>query len=122
MLTFKGPVIGDALGSREAFDLKVMPREQVVPFLKALGFEQVLLFEKDRESWEMEGCKVELDTLPHFGSFVEVEGPSEEEVRAVQGRLGLGDLERERASYSKMVGEHLRGKWMGEAALRFEAQ
>ena len=33
----------------------------------ALGFERVLLFEKDRESWELGKCKVELDTMPVFG-------------------------------------------------------
>ena len=29
----------------------------------------MMSFEKDRDSWELEGCLVELDTLPHFGKF-----------------------------------------------------
>ncbi len=114
-MTFKGLAMGDAPGS-QTFDLKVLPREQVAPFLKALGFEQVLLFEKDRESWEIEGCKVELDTLPEFGTFVEIEGPSEEEVRAVQGRLGLGDLGAGAGEgTAKWWGEHLGGKAGGRS-------
>ena len=85
--------------------------------LEALGFERVMSFEKDRDSWEVEECKVELDTLPHFGKFLEVEGPSEEVVKAVQEKLGLGGLQAVRESYSAMVGNFLRER--GEMRLEF---
>ena len=41
----------------------------------ALGYSRVLSFEKRRESWKLGGCNVELDELPHLGTFVEIEGP-----------------------------------------------
>ena len=110
LLTFKGPAAIGRLHSREAFDLRVMPVEQVVPLLRALGFEQVLLFEKDRDSWRLGGCSVELDTLPELGRFLEIEGPSEEAVRGVQRQLELEQLGQERKSYSQMVGELLHGR------------
>jgi adenylate cyclase class IV len=78
-----------------------------VPLLRALGFERVLLFEKDRDSWRLGDCLVELDTLPELGCFLEIEGPSEEAVRGVQRQLGLSDLSPLRPSYSQMVAEYL---------------
>jgi adenylate cyclase class IV len=108
LLTYKGPAAPTGLRSREAFDLHVRPGEQLVPLLRSLGFQQQLLFEKDRDSWRLDGCLVELDTLPLLGCFLEIEGPSEEAVRAVQAKLGLSGVLAERDSYSKMVGEYLR--------------
>jgi predicted adenylyl cyclase CyaB len=117
LLTVKGPAATTGLRSREAYDVTLTPHDQIVPLLKMLGFEQVLLFEKQRESWELEGCHVELDTLPHFGAFVEVEGPTEEIVQAVQEKLRLGSKAPERKSYSRMLGELVEKKSVRE--LRF---
>ena len=117
LVTVKGPAQEVGLRSREAFDVYCEPTEQVIPLLEALGFERVMSFEKDRDSWEVAGCLVELDTMPEFGKFVEVEGPSEKAVRGVQGQLGLGGVEAVRESYSAMVGRFLRER--GERELRF---
>lgn len=105
LLTVKGPANAAGLRAREAFDLTLTPHDQIVPLLKLLGFEQQLLFEKDRESWKWEECSVELDTMPELGTFVEIEGPSEEAVLAGQAALGLGHLLPHRPSYSRMVAE-----------------
>jgi predicted adenylyl cyclase CyaB len=118
LLTFKGPAAATGLHAREAFDLKVTPVEQVTPMLLALKFEQVFLFEKDRELWRVDECLVELDTLPHFGKFVEIEGPSDEAVRQIQEKLGLGALKQYTKSYAKLVGEYLEPK-EGPRELRF---
>jgi predicted adenylyl cyclase CyaB len=119
LLTFKGPAAAAGLGSREAFDLHVTPSDQVIPLLKALGFEQRFLFEKDRDSWRLADCLVELDTLPHFGCFLEIEGRSEAAVRDVQARLGLADLPPHRASYAKMVGEFVEKSGAVSRELKF---
>jgi adenylate cyclase, class 2 len=108
LFTFKGPKQSSRLQPREAFDLTVVPADEAVGFLTALGFEQTHAFEKRRESWEFGGCKIELDELPAFGTFVEIEGPSEEIVLDVQKRLGLADLEVVKTSYSAMVAQHVR--------------
>jgi len=119
LLTAKGPAATGGLRSREAFDVMLMPHEQIVPLLGMLGFEQILLFEKDRESWDVAGCLVELDTLPVFGTFVEVEGPSEQAVMKVQEMLGLGDVAPHRPSYSRMVGEFVEREGITSRELRF---
>jgi adenylate cyclase class 2 len=121
LLTVKGPAGVTGLRAREAFDLTVAPAEQMVPLLKMLGFVQVLLFEKDRESWGLDGCLVELDTMPVFGAFVEVEGPGEQAVRGVQEKLGLGDLMPHTASYSRMVGTYVEQEGITSRELRFAA-
>jgi predicted adenylyl cyclase CyaB len=107
LVTFKGPAAPDGLRARNAFDLQTEPAKQVVPLLEALGFVQVFLFEKDRDSWLFEACHVELDTLPHFGHFIEIEGPSESAVRTAQHALGLGDSPSHPKSYSHLVSEFL---------------
>jgi adenylate cyclase, class 2 len=119
LLTFKGPPAVTGLRSREAFDLHLHPTDQLIPLLKALGFQQQFLFEKDRDSWCLDDCQVELDTLPAFGHFLEIEGFSEESVRAVQAKLGLSELAPQCESYAKMVGEYVRGTNLASSELRF---
>ena len=108
LLTYKGPPRKTGLRSREAFDLTVVPAEQIVPLLKSLGLVQTLCYEKLRESWLCGGCQVELDEVPHLGRFVEIEGPSEARVRGVQKRLGLAALAAVRPSYIHMLDEYLK--------------
>jgi predicted adenylyl cyclase CyaB len=108
LLTVKQPPGKDALQSREAFDLTLTPHDQIIPLLQALGFEQQISFEKDRETWHLDNCLIELDTLPRFGTFIEIEGPSVEVVQQVQGTLGLSETPAHRASYSRIVSEYLR--------------
>jgi adenylate cyclase class 2 len=112
LLTFKGPAAATGLRVREALDLHMTPWEQVMPLLEALGFQRQYSFEKDRESWVLghagQGvCRVELDTLPVFGCFMEIEGPSEMAVQAVQHDLGLSHLPHHPESYARMVAAHL---------------
>jgi predicted adenylyl cyclase CyaB len=118
LLTVKGPAATTGLRSREAFDLTCTPHDQLIPLLKMLGFEQKFLFEKRRDTWQLDGCLIELDTLPHFGNFLEIEGPSEQTVQEVQRKLGLSNLPPHETSYSKMVRAHLKAK-PGVAELRF---
>jgi predicted adenylyl cyclase CyaB len=119
LLTFKGPAASSGLRSREAFDLHLTPPDQIVPLLQALGFVQLFLFEKDRDSWRLADCLVELDTLPHFGNFLEIEGPSENAVHHAQDQLGLASLPARRPSYAKMVGEFLDRAAPAPRELRF---
>jgi predicted adenylyl cyclase CyaB len=121
LLTFKGPASSSGLRSREAFDLHLTPHDQIIPLLHALGFQQLFLFEKDRDSWRLADCLVELDTLPHFGHFLEIEGPSESAVRAVQSALHLAHVPAHRDSYAKMVGEFLSRPDSISRELRFPA-
>jgi adenylate cyclase class 2 len=106
-LTFKGPRQPGQLKSREENETTIGKPDCTIQLLEALGFKAVLTFEKRRESWELLGCRVELDELPHLGTFVEIEGPKEEMILNVERMLGLSGRSSIRASYAGMLMTHL---------------
>jgi adenylate cyclase, class 2 len=107
LMTYKGPRQRSALHPREAFDLSVSPPNDAIAFLQALGYERTLSYEKHRESWLIESCRVELDELPYLGTFVEIEGPSEKAITAVREKLGLAHHELTKPSYAAMMSHYL---------------
>ena len=84
--------------------------DRAVAVLKALGFFPTLTFEKRRESFEMGGCKVELDELPILGCFIEIEGPGEDAIARVRETLGLADRPPIKTGYIGMLAKYLRDK------------
>ena len=102
-MTHKGPRHHGPLKSREETEMTVGGETDATAMLTCLGFKRVLTFEKRRESWALGGCEVELDELPHLGTFVEVEGPSEEAVMRVREQLGLADRPMMKTSYIAML-------------------
>ena len=76
--------------------------------LQRLGFDIDLMFEKRRESWTLEDCKIEIDELPHLGQFVEIEAASETTIMNLRAKLGLNDLSLERRSYAELLSAHVR--------------
>jgi len=58
-------------------------------FLESIGLVQTSYHETKREKWMKDGVEIVLDTWPWIPSFIEIEGPTEAEVRAIAGELGL---------------------------------
>lgn len=58
-------------------------------FLEAIGLAPKATQESKRETWRLDDCEVMLDEWPWIPTFVEVEGPNEQAVRAVAQKLGL---------------------------------
>jgi predicted adenylyl cyclase CyaB len=105
VLTFKGPATyRDGLKLREETELYVTDRDAMVVILNGLGFSESLEYRKTRESWELHGAEVALDTL-EFGRFVEIEG-TEDQVRRTAGLLGLDMASAERKGYPSMMRAH----------------
>ena len=102
-MTFKGPVMSGAFKSREEQEVDVNDADTVSRILTGLGFVRILWFEKRRESWHLDDCRIELDEPPHIGLFVEIEGPDERTIAAVQSKLGLEGVAHEPASYVRML-------------------
>ncbi len=119
LLTWKGPLQPGLLHNRPSIDLAARPANLASGFLFALGFIRTGGFEKRRESWEFNGCRVELDELPHFGSFVEIEGPDEKSVLTARTELGLAELPSVAQTYHAMVAGYLRGSPTPDHTLRF---
>lgn len=105
VITFKGPRHSAGMKSRDETELVVDDFDTAVSLLKCLGFEPNLEFEKCRDSWQIDRCKVELDELPGVGTFVEVEGPDEQAVNAVREKLNLRDAEEVQESYAKIMSQ-----------------
>jgi adenylate cyclase class 2 len=108
VITVKGPQQKGELKSREEAEMRVEDGGDAMTVLSALGFSPTLSFEKKRESWELDGCKIELDELPILGRFVEIEGPHQETVMRVREKLQLSQHPLIRTGYITMLSRHLR--------------
>ncbi len=118
-ITYKGPRHPTALKSRDETELSVADFHKALDLLKALKYQQVLTFEKKRQSWLLRGCKIELDELPHLGTFVEIEGPTEKAVQEVQAAMGMATRQIIKTSYVGLVMSHLQDKGHGIKKLSF---
>ena len=118
-MTFKGPRKHSAMKSREETEMKVESFAAATDLLRQLKFNEVLSFEKRRQSWELGGCKVELDELPHLGCFVEIEGTSEKAIQKVQDALGLAQNPIVKTAYVGLMMTYLQDRGESERAVRF---
>lgn len=63
--------------------------EEAIQFLKAVGItRQKALQETKRESWQLDGVAIELDTWPWLKPFVEIEAPTQEKLEQTAKLLG----------------------------------
>ncbi len=88
-LTYKGPAqTRDGVRVRQEIEFVVEDFDVARAFLEALGYQVSMIYEKYRTVYDFGRVHVTLDELP-YGSFVEIEGPDTEHIRAVNQRLGL---------------------------------
>jgi predicted adenylyl cyclase CyaB len=118
-VTHKGPRSHGQLKSRAETELVVSDAEHAAALMGALGYHPVIAFQKRRHRFELDGCRVELDTLPYIGEFIEIEGPTEAEVMSVREKLGLADEPLIKASYIALLQDHLRQNHRSVSVVRF---
>jgi adenylate cyclase class 2 len=106
-LTHKGPRQHGSMKNREETELSVGEPAAAIGLMERLGYVRMLSFEKKRETWKLDGCKVELDEVPFLGQYVEIEGPREETIRKVQEKLGLRECPMVKASYVALLMTYL---------------
>jgi len=87
--------------------------------LAALGFIEAIRFEKRRETWQLDGCHVELDEVPHLGCYVEIEGPDEPTIRRIQADLGLADRPFILSSYIALLVKYCRAHDLPTTSILF---
>ena len=107
VLTYKGPQEKGLYKQRQEIQTAVDNPQAIQSLFEQLGFAQSLLIEKRRESWTLDNCHVELDTLPLIGSFAEIEGPSQEQITRVIEQLQLDITNLIKTPYPTMLREHL---------------
>lgn len=101
-LTFKSPPPADdpEFKVHRELEVEVSDFETMNAILQQLGFVREQVYEKLRETFELNETVLCLDSLP-FGNFLEIEGPREK-IRAVAGQLKLNWEKRILTNYLAM--------------------
>lgn len=63
--------------------------DEMVQLFKATGFEQYSFQESKREAWHYKNVEIVLDEWPWLNTYIEIEGPSEPEIKTVAAELGF---------------------------------
>jgi adenylate cyclase class 2 len=88
-LTYKGPAQpGQTVGVRPEIEFEVSSFDEAKNFLKALGYQIYMLYEKYRQVYDTGEVLVMLDELP-YGCFVEIEGPDADTIQKAADLLNL---------------------------------
>ncbi len=84
-LTFKGPgILEEDVLLRKEIEVVVSDFEGTKRLLEALGYQVVMMYEKYRANYQMDGLVISVDEMP-FGLFVELEGESPAQLRHAAG-------------------------------------
>jgi adenylate cyclase class 2 len=102
-VTFKRGL--ESVDERVEITLVVNDAKKARDLLFALGYQVVTIYEKFRETFALHPVEVMLDELP-YGYFVEIEGPSREEIRGAALQLQLNWEARLRSNYTQLF-QHL---------------
>jgi len=90
LVTYKGPRLPNRrLKVRREVQTAVADAGVLAEILRACGLRATVTIRKRRSSYRLGRCRVELDELPKLGCFVEIEGPTQKAILAVQRKLGL---------------------------------
>ncbi|MBP8303948.1 MAG: class IV adenylate cyclase [Phycisphaerae bacterium] len=103
LLTHKGPKLPDAFKRREETEVSIGDGQAMDQLLTALGFRRALVVSKTRRLWRMGPCLVALDDVAGLGTFVEVEGPGDQAICAVQKALGLESAQHVPTGYASLI-------------------
>jgi adenylate cyclase class 2 len=119
-VTMKGPLQKGELKTREEIEFTVTDSQAVGQIFEHLGFSPTLSFEKRRESWLFQDCKVELDELPYLGTFVEIEGDSDARVMAARKALNLSQAPLISTGYIAMIAEYVETHHIADRQIRLD--
>jgi adenylate cyclase, class 2 len=118
LITLKGPLQPGQLKTREETQFAVTDPAAATKMFEILGYRPTLSFQKRRQSWTFQGCEVELDELPYLGSYVEIEGDSNDRVMAARAALGLADLPLISEGYVAILAKYLHDHGIKEREIR----
>ncbi len=63
--------------------------DETIAILKAVGFKQYSFQESKRESWKYKDVEVVLDEWPFLKPYIEIEGPTEDDIKQCAKDLGF---------------------------------
>jgi len=111
LLTYKKRLPGPSgIKHQKEIETPVRDADAMAMILSTIGFTPVLVYEKFRQTWQMNSVEVVVDRLP-FGLFVEIEG-SERAIRSAEKKLEMEKFRVEHETYPQLTREH--GERIGE--------
>lgn len=121
ILTYKGPsAIIDGVFSRTELETTMGDLETAQRVLEALGYVQILIYEKYRAVYEINGCHIMLDELP-YGDFVEIEGSDASSIRKMVLQMGLDFESAVNAGYARIFENYNSKYGLSPSDLTFDA-
>jgi predicted adenylyl cyclase CyaB len=104
-LTYKGPISTTSrLKHREEIECKIENADILIRILEEVGFQIRTEYSKYRTVFEKDGLNVSLDET-EAGNYLEVEGPSDEEITKLGEKLGYSEQDFVRRTYAELIGE-----------------
>ncbi|MFH1968612.1 MAG: CYTH domain-containing protein [bacterium] len=82
-------VSGKNIEDQKEIQLVIDNFQNGADFLETVGCRKKSYQETKRELWELDGVEICIDEWPFLEPFVEIEGKSEKEVKAVSGKIGF---------------------------------
>lgn len=99
VMTYKNVQDSHSITGTKEINITIDSYEDGVEFLKACGLKVKAYQETLRETWHYKNSELCIDTWPWIPTFVEIEGPSADEVWEIAAELGL---KREKASFGSV--------------------
>lgn len=104
-VTYKGPISPESkLKHREEVECRIENADVLTRVFEEVGFKVRTEYSKYRTVFEKEGFNVSLDET-EAGNYLEVEGPSDEEITKLGEKLGYSELDFVRRTYAELIGE-----------------
>jgi predicted adenylyl cyclase CyaB len=104
-LTYKGPIsTSSKLKRREEIECRVEDAAILIKILQEAGLNIQTEYSKYRTVFEKDAFNVSLDET-EAGNYLEVEGPSEEDITQLGEKLGYSEKDFVRRTYAELIGE-----------------
>lgn len=87
-LTYKSQYEKEGRPYAEEIEVTVSNMDKAKDLLKATGLIDYRVQEKRRHTFELDDCVIDIDSWPLIPPYVEIEGPSEDQVKRVVEKLG----------------------------------
>ena len=88
VMTYKSYTDDTVITGCKEVNVKVDDYDAANLFMQGIGMKLKADQDSYRELWELDGVEITIDTWPWIPTYIEVEGPSEDAVWAVSGKLG----------------------------------
>jgi adenylate cyclase class 2 len=82
-------ITGERIEDQKEMSLTVDDFDKAVAMMEMIGCREKSYQETKRELWTLDGAEITIDEWPFLEPFVEVEGESEEVVKAVSEKIGF---------------------------------